>query len=905
MPTLADLVFRVRAALGGGRMERDLAEELQFHIEMETEKHVRAGLSPQDARARAEAAFGNVTRRKQAIRDGWGVGLARDAVNDLRHATRQLRRNPAFTATALLTLALGIGATTAIASVVRQALLRSAPVAEPAQLAALYTSCRRGDLRCSSSYPDFLDYRDRSRLFTGMVAATPLSLNIGIEGNARLATGEAVSEGFFQLLGLTPSLGRLLTPADGVRGNAQAVAVVSHEFWRDAFGGDSAAVGREVLINGARFTLVGVGPPGYRGLSLTTPRDVWLPMHAAVLLGVSGGSAANPENYDARDSRWIGTILGRLAPDASVEGARAEMAGIARQLGEEYPEERAAVSGPRTITVDPAGRYILPVGREAELRNFLALLVGTVLFTLVLACANIANLLLARATARGRELGVQLAIGASRGRVIRMLLTESLLLGVLGAAGGVAVARVMISWLSAYELPGGVGIGAIGVTLDGGVLAFALLLAAGTAVLFGLVPAVHASRQDLAGVIRGDPPRREGLAVTQLRRGLVALQVALCVVLLAGSAVFARTVRNSLAADLGFDGGGTVLLRYNAGLLGMAPEQQIGARRALLDRVRAIPGVTAASLASLTPLQGSGFRGFFAEIDGYVPSPDEEVRFDAVFVSPGYFAAQGMTLLEGRPIEERDTYGAPPVALVNRHAAGRYWSGRSPIGGRLRLPDSTEVTIVGVVADPTWDAIGEEVTPFAFVSLDQFPQLASGGFLTLSARGPGDEATLSGAVQGAFRETFPGLSPSRVGTMSSQVRAVLMPQRLGSLLLSIFGGLTLLLAGVGIYGVVGYNVLRQARELGIRIAVGASSASIVRTVVVGMTGPVLLGLGAGLAAALVLGRTVAGFLYRVQPADPASLAVAGGALLLVALAAALIPAWRATRIDPATVLMAE
>jgi len=905
MPRLADILFRLRAALGAGQMERDLDEELRFHLEMETDKYIRQGDSPEAARARAERAFGNATRRKQAIRDGWGIGLVRDALNDLRHATRQLRRNPGFTGTVLLTLTLGIGATTTIASLVRQVLLRHAPVAEPSQLAALYTTCRRGDLRCSSSYPDFIDYRDRSRLFTGMVAASPVSLNIGTEGSARLVTGEVVSEGYFDLLGLTPALGRLLRPEDGERGNAQAVAVVSHDFWREAFGGDSSAVGRTVLVNGASFTIVGVGPEEYRGLSLTAPSDVWLPMHSAMFLGPSGGSASQLDNYDARNSRWIATIIGRLAPGATVAAARQEMAGIAAQLGEEFPDERAAIGGPRKITVDPAGRYILPVGREAELRNFLALLIGTVLFTLVLACANIANLLLARATARGRELGVQLAIGASRGRVIRMLLTESMLLSVLGATAGLVVATAMIRWLSAYELPGGVGIGAIGVTMDGTVFAFALVLAVGTAVLFGLVPALHASRQDLVGVIRGDPPRREGLAITQIRRGLVALQVGLCLVLLAGSAVFARTVRNSLRADLGFDETGTVVLRYNAGLLGMSPEQQTGARHALLDRARAIPGVSAASLASLTPLQGAGFQGFFAEISGYSPKPDEEIRFDAVFVSPGYFAAQGMRLLEGRPIEDQDASGAPPVALVNRYAAERYWGDQSPIGGRLLLPDSTEVVVIGVVADPTWDAIGEETTPFLFVSLDQFPQFASRGFLTLSVRGPGDGTPLIPAVREAFREVFPGLSPSRVGTITEQVRAVLMPQRLGSLLLTIFGGLTLLLAGVGIYGVVGYNVLRQARELGIRIAVGASSGSILRTVVGGMTGPVLLGLSAGLVAVIILGRSIAGFLYQVSPADPASLAAAAGALLLVALVAVLIPAWRATRIDPAKVLMAE
>lgn len=905
MPSLSDLWFRIRTLLGLSRSEDELDEEIEFHLDMEARKHASRGESAEAARLHAQRDFGNVTRQKQAIRDGWGIGMIRDFVADLRLAARQLRRTPGFTTTVLLTLALGIGATTAIASIVRQVLLRRPPVTAPEQLAVLYTTCRRGDLRCSSSYPDFLDYRDRSRRFAGMAAASPVPLNLGTESGAHLALGEVVSGEFFPLLGLRPHLGRLVMPSDDERGNAQPVVVLSHDFWRSAFGADPAVLGSTVLLNGARFEVIGVGPPGYRGLGLTTPRDVWLPMHAASLLGPAVGAAGESDVYDERGARWIGTIVGRLAAGATVDQGREEMAAISAQLAEEFPEDRAAVAGPRQITVDPAEHYILPVGREAELRQFLWLLIGVVTFTLVLACANIANLLLARATARGRELGVQLAVGASRPRLIRKLLAESLLLSLLGAAAGLLVAKGMLTVLANYELPGGVAIGAVGVTLDGTVLAVALLLALGTAILFGLVPAWHATRLDLVSVMKGDPPRPDGLGISQLRRGLVAVQVALCLVLLAGSVVFARTLRNSLSANLGFQASGTAVLQYNAGLLQLDQDRSTAVRHELLDRVRAIPGVTSASLSTLTPLQPGGFRGFFATIDGYVPQPDEEIRFDAVLVSDGYFESTGIPVTDGRPIEAGDIAGARPVMLVNRFAAERYWPGRSAVGGVLRLGADFEATVVGVVDNPTWAAIGEDPTPFVFLAMDQAPEMVAGGFLTLAARSDGAAPSLLPSMRAAFAEVLPALSPSRVATLDDQVNAVLMPQRLGALLLTAFGALTLLLAGIGIYGVVGYSILRQSREIGIRIAIGSSTTGILRTVVLGMAGPILLGLAVGVLATVALERTVASFMYQVSPTDPGALLVVGGVLTAVALIAVLIPARRAARIDPAKVLTCE
>lgn len=900
---MADWWFRIRTVLGLGRAERELEDELAFHVAMETEKYRAQGLSEEAARARAERAFGGVTRQRQAIRDGWGIGWLRDLGADLRHALRQLRLSPGFTAATLLTLALGIGATTAIASIVRQVLLRQPPAVRPGELVAVYTSCRRGDLRCSSSYPDFVDYRDRSSRLADLAATSTIPLNVGAETSAHLAVGELVSGNYFGLMGLVPLRGRLIQPGDDLRGAAAPVAVLSHRFWRAAFGADSGIVGREVQLNGSRYQVIGIGPAGFDGLALGRPRDVWLPMHSAGLIGESAGTAGNVDAVADRGNRWIGVLVGRLAPGATVQQVRQEMTTISARLGEEFPDDRAAVNGFRTATVDPAGHYILPVGREAELRRFLALLLGTVVFTLLLACANVANLLLARATGRGRELGVQLAIGAGRPRLIRKLLTESLLLGLGGAAAGLGVAAGMLRLLSGYELPGGVSIGAIGVSLDPTILLLALTLAVGTALLFGLAPAWYGTRSDLTNVMKGTVAPEDATGMMPLRRGLVAAQVALCVVLVVGSTAFTRTLRNSLDADLGFTPGNAAMLRFNPTLIGVDSARHAVIRRDLLDRVRSLPGVDAAGLATLAPFQGGGFRGFFATIAGYTPAPEEEIRFDGVLVGGDYFRALGMAVREGRALEAADGTAAQAVAVVNQHAADRYWAGRSPVGGTIALA-GFEATVVGVVGNPTWNEVGEEVTPFVFLPMEQFPGQAARGFLTVVARSASSDAALS-AVRTGFSDVLPSLSATTVAVMDDLVGTALMPQRLGSLLLGGFGVLALVLAGIGIYGVVGYSVSRRARELGIRIAVGATNGGILRTVMTGMAAPVLLGLGIGTVAAVALAGSVSRFMYQASPTDPVSLAGVALLLLVIAAAATVIPARRATRIDPVRVLTPE
>ncbi len=901
MRRVRDLLFRLRALLAPARMRRDLDDELRFHLDMQTEKLARAGWSREEAAREARRKFGAPRRQRDRARWAWGVSRIADGAADLRLVRRQLRRNPGFALGAILTLGLGIGANTAMFSVADQALLRRPPVEGADRLVALYTTSRRGFPKASSSYPDFEDYRDLSRTFSDMAGYSSVPLNVGEAETPRLAFGMLVTGNYFDLLGVRPGLGRAIQRGDDRPGAAERVAVLSHAFWREAFGGDPAVIGRTIRLNDSPFVVVGVGPPGFDGLDLTTSVDVWLPLFAGPYLGPGVGAASDPEMVSNRGARWIGTLVGRLEPGVSLARARQDMDVVSAALAERYPSERAAIDGPRGITLDPVDRYLLPVGSEDVLRRFVFLLVAVVGLALLLASANLANLLLARATARHGEIGVRMALGAGAGRVARQLLTESLALSLLGGGVALAVAWLMLRGLSSFELPGGVSIADLGVGLDPVVLGFALGLAVLTALLFGLAPALQTSRLDVVRAVKGESAGHAGHLA--FRKGLVAVQVGLCLILLVGSGLFLRTLRNSLDADLGFEPHGAVGARFNLSLLGYTEDGGQAFLDRLLAGVRELPGVEAAGVGSLVPFQDGGFRGTFAEVEGYEMRPDEEIRIDYVAIEPGYFEALGIRVLEGRGITDRDATGQPPVVVINRYMADRYWAGRSAVGGHMTFA-GTPVEVVGVVDTPVWQAVGEEASAFAFVSQAQLP-MASTSFLTLVARTSGNEEALLPVIRERFEELDPGLSLTYLRTMDELVEVALMPQRMGAALLTMFAALALVLAAVGVYGVVSYAVRRRARDIGIRIAIGASRSHILRSVVREMAPPVLVGLAAGAVSAAALSRTVQTFMYGVSASDPWTVLAIAALLLAVALAATLIPARAAARLDPMRVLRAE
>lgn len=902
MRRIRDLLFRLRALLSPGRLEQELDEEMSFHLEMAAEKLERQGLSPDEARRQARRRFGSPARQKDRARWEWGISFLRDIGSDTRLVGRQMRRDPGFAAGAAITLALGIGANTAIFSIADQSLMQEPAVVDGHELVTVYTTCRRGQPRCSSSWMDYEDYRDRSTTLDDLAAYSFAPLNVGDGTTARLATGVLVSGNYFSLLGVTPRAGRLIQPADNRVSAGARVAVLSHDLWETAFGSDLLVLGRTIRLNGAVFEVVGVAPEQFRGLNLSTTPDLYIPLFAGPALGSGVGAASDPAIAEQRGTRWIAGLVGRMSAGSSHARVRADMNLLAAAMGSDYPDTRAAAEGVRGITVDRVSGYIRPTGSEEAMSSFVYMLMGVVGMTLLLAAANLANLQLARGTARAREIGIRMAVGAGRARVLRQLLTESLVLSIVGGALGLAVAAGILRIMGSFQLPGGIVISSLDVGLDGRTLAFTLLLAVATSVLFGLVPALRTSRRDLVESFKGDTAGNLGMA--PLRKALVALQVGLCLVLLVGSGLFLKTMRNSLDQSLGFEPEGMITARFNLSLLAYDEPRAQTFGSDLLGRVRAIPGVEAASLSTLVPFQRGGFAGLFAEIDGYEAAPDEEIRIDYVTADTEYFETLGTRVLEGRTIQPSDVEGGPRVAVINRHMAERYWAGRSPVGGTIRLGDDNTVEVIGVVEDPSWQAIGEAASPFVFFAQAQSPSM-SDRFFTLTARTSGDPEALLSIVREEFRALEPGLSLTTLQTMEDQVGAALMPQRMGSTLLTMLGGLALILAAAGVYGVVSYTVTRRARDIGIRMAVGASGQRILATLVREMLVPIATGLVIGGVAAWLLGDTVEAFMFGVSPGDPVTFVAITALLFLTALGATLIPAAAAMRVDPVKVLKAD
>lgn len=648
---------------------------------------------------------------------------------------------PGFTIVALVTLALGIGANTAIFSLVHATLFRAPPVQEPDQLAAVFTTSRRGFPRASSSYPDYLDYRDRSTHFADMAATSYLPASLGDEqSGAVFVTLQVVTGNYFELLGVTPALGRVLQPQDDVLRAGAAVAVLRHDFWDDRFLSDPEIVGKAIRLNGVAFEVVGVARAGFKGMRLDSKPEIWIPMQTGGSLG--DGTMSQGIIWETRGSRWMDMLLARLNPGSTVEQARAELLAVSDQLAEEDPDAR----GPRSVTVDALPGYLLPNGSEAQMRGFVWLLLGVTGFTLLLACANLANLLLARASARKREIGVRLAIGAGRGRLLRQLLTESTVLALAGAGAGVFLADLLLRLLGNFQLPGSVTIESLGVGLDGRLLLFALAISLVTTLLFGLVPAIQAIRPELVHSLKGDSVRDGTAGSNRLRKGLVALQVATCCVLLVGSGLFLRTLRQGLDVNLGIDTEGVALARFNLGLLQYEPNDAITFSDQLLERALRLPGVDAASVSTRVPLQNGGAMGFFAEVEGYERAEDEELRIDLVFASTGYFESLRMPLASGRGFERSDDGSATPVVVVNQAMANRYWPDGDVVGGRITA-GGTELQVIGVAANATWNGLADEATNYVYTPLAQSPDRAVRSFLTLALHTTGDADALLPAMR--------------------------------------------------------------------------------------------------------------------------------------------------------------
>lgn len=810
------------------------------------------------------------------------------AWQDLRYAVRSLRRGRVATLVAVLTLGIGIGATTTVFSLVNDLLLRPLPAPDADRLVNVHRVSRDGSGFHSFAYPEYVALRDGNDALTGLAAwgVVPLALNDG--GDAQRTLGMLVSGNYFGVLGLRPATGRLLSPEDDRVPGEAAVAVLGYRLWQRRFGGDRAIVGRTVRLNGQPFTVIGVAPRGFTSTLGPVAIDVFVPVMMAERLTTDDRLSAN--------SSWL-ELIGRLRSGVTRDRAAATLTTIAARLAAVDAQSNRWSSVHVTGTRGVAGEGHVVVGR------FLAMLLALAGLVLAIACVNVANILLARATARRREMAIRLAMGAGRVRLVRQLLTETVLLFLGGGAAAALVATWATGLLMAFRPPIDVPL-AFDFGIDPRVFAFTVGVSLLSALVFGLAPALQASRPDVAPALKdaqATPPGR--LARIGIRNVLVVAQVTVSLVLLVTSGLFLRSLANATAVDPGFRPDNLLVLSFDLRLNGYSAERRVQFFRELGDRVAALPSVTAATFTSSLPLgPGNTVRGFW--IPGRSEGPDSGLqRADFAAVAPGYFSTMDIPLRRGREFTARDGTGAPPVVVINETLARLYWPGEDPLGKRLSMygPGGPYAEIIGVTRDGKYRTLGEDPRPFVYAALLQEP----GGAATLVARTAGNPAASLDPVRGLVRALDPGLPVFEARTMREYLGFALLPVRLAGTLLGVFGGIGLLLATVGIYGVTAYSVSRRTREVGVRMALGARPRDVLALVVrQGMT-PALIGLAAGVLIALAVTRLLRSLLYGVSPTD--ALTFVATALLLTgaALAACYVPARRASHVDPMTALRYE
>ena len=796
-------------------------------------------------------------------------------LQDVRYALRSLRRHPVFAFTAILTLALGIGANTAIFSAVNGVLLRPLPYPEPERLITIWGH-HASIGRETASLPDFLDWR-KARSFSGMAAWAGASYTVTGTGEPQVVTGAQVTPNYFRVLGVTLPQGRDFRDEEA-RGGAR-VAVLSRGYWERAYGGRSDVIGRRITLSGAPYTIVGVGA---RGLALPEEVDIWTPLQTDTTLG--------------RRNDFL-QVIGRLAPGVTPQAADAELTTIARRLEAEYPNSNAGWG------VELIGLQERIVG---EIRPALLVFMGAVLLVLLIVCANVANLMLARVAAREREVTIRAALGASRRRLMRQLLTESVLLALCGGVLGLGLAVWGVSALRSLN-PGTLP-RLDEVRLDGGALAFALLLSLGTGLLFGVVPAVRVLGFDLrGGLAEGGRALAGARSGARTRTALVLAEVALASVLLVGAALLLRSFVRLQHVDPGFTTQGILTARVTLPRARYDdPARQAAFADALLERARALPGVTSAAVATSAPVD-DGLPYWAIALAG-VDQPPPNVVQDAVVyrTSPDFFRTFGLPLLRGRLFEAADRSESAPVAIVSQSLAQRYWPGRDPIGSRLTFGDpadstTTWMTVVGVVGDVRQEGAVSPAYPQIYVP---FTQISSRSMVVALRTGQ-DPLALVPSLKQALAGVDPNLALSRVATMQQRLANTLARPRVNALLLAAFAATALILAALGIYGVIAYSVVQRTREMGIRIALGARAEDVLGLVMRQGITPVLIGLAIGLAVAAAGSRVLRSLLYGVAGTDLATYAVVAAFLAAVAVAASYVPARRAARADPMTALRTE
>ena len=884
MSPLEAVARRFRTLTRRNALWREMDEEMRQHVELEARELEARGVPAAEARRRAMAAFGGVERFREAGWDARGTRWLEDLGRDFGYAFRSLRRAPGFTLMAVTCMALGIGVTTTIFAVVHGVLLRPLPFPESDRLVVVYAANPPRDIwDANISRPEYLEWRDRNRTFErlGMWTWSSMTLSGGGEGGeAERVEAADVSPELFPLLGIRPQLGRGFAPGEDVPGRDR-VLLLSHALWQRRYGGDPSIVGRTITVNSLPHTVVGVMPEGFQ-----FPEEglAWRPL---------SGDA----QYDVHGNRFYASAIGRLRPGATFEQAEADMAAISRALEREYPEANTGWTA-----------QLVPLREElvGELRRPLLVMLGAVACVLLIACANVANLLLARGTARRRELAIRSAIGAGRGRVVRQLLTESLAIACLGGVLGGTLAVLGVK-LASHVFPGGLPF-FVTLQVDAVVLGFVILVSAASGVLFGSLPAFRASDFDPAPTLRESAAGAgESRARHRARAALVVTEVALSVVLMTGAGLLIRSYRALDRTELGFDQRGILSARVT--LPGAEYEDE--ARRAafyeeLLARLATLPGVEAVGSAQGIPFSGWDVQAGIV-VEGEPPAaPGQEPDSHYQQVTPGFFRAIGARILRGRDFTMADRNPDSPVVVVNESFVRRFFPSGDPLGRRVKTgsldgPDPW-ATIVGVVSDWRHYRLPQPMGPAMYYAYFQGPGLTQ--TLVLRTR-LDDPSSLLPSVRDVLRQLDPDVPPYAVATFEEMMARTVSRQRLQGRALGGFAALALLLAAVGLYGVIAYSVTQRAREIGLRVALGASRREVVRVVVAQGARLSLLGIALGLAVAVPASRALAALLYEVRATDPTTFLGVPAVLAGVALLASAVPALAAARVDPQVALRGE
>ena len=888
MQRLRAWFFRFLGLFRKNRRNAEMAEEIQQHVDLLTERNIAAGMSPIDARHAALRQFGGIEQAKEIAREQCVWRWADEFVQDVRFGARMLWRSRAFSFLAILCLTLGIGTNAAVFGWIEGILVRPYPaVAHQERMFALAGTTHGSAGFNGLSYPDFLDLRKNCSLFESFIVDRIMGTTLAVGDRAELASGGIVTANYFEALGVSPILGRGFRPEEDFGRNAHPVAVINYKTWKNRYKGDPNIIGKLQYLNGIQHTIIGVAPENFYGTFVGITQQLWVPISMQETFDVTG------YKLEDRSARW-NEGYAFLKPGVTRQQAQQEISAVMKRLEKDYPESNRG-----------AGAQLLPLSKTpfnqaGDISPTLNMALAVVILVLLIACANVSNLLLVRSLLRRHELTMRMALGARRGRLVRQLFTEGLLLSLIAGAGGIAVAYWCRNALVlAFPSPVPGIITNFPGQIDWRVLALSIGVCMVATLLSGIAPALQASHVDLSGALKTEAA---GVVAglrgrSRLRSSLVIFQVCLSFILIAGTGLLLKSLLALHNASPGFSTKDVIVSGVDLISGGYNVERATSFHNQLLDRIRAVSGVESVAWARVRPFGYKDYANAPLATDSYQPAPDEKLSADYNEVTEGFFAVLGIPIVAGREFLRTDDENAPPVAIINETMAAKFWPGKDAVGQRLKVKDKW-MQVVGVAKNSNYRNKLETPIPFFYIPLGQNPSIQC-GLLIRTRHSP---ASVMSILTNEVHSLDPNLATVDTIKMQEQVDRMSYTQRLAVSLLAIFGGMALFLAAIGIYAIISYAVSQSTRELGLRIAVGAGAADVLRLVM--SRGLILTGGGIliGMTIALLLTRLMNNLLYKVSPRDPLAFGLAFVVMTVVAFIACFLPAWRATRIDPVQAL---